>query len=303
MEMLQYDFMQRAFYAGGLIALMAPILGVYLMLRRQALMADMLSHVSLAGIAAGAVLGMNPTLTGFATAVLGALAVEFVRRGYRSYSEVSVAIIMIGGLSTAVVLMSLNPAINKGFSAYLFGSIVAVNQTQLTLMVITTVLGGLFFGLLRRPLYEMTFNEETARVSGVPVQWLSLGFSVVTGMIVASAMPIVGVLLVSSLIVLPAALAIRLAGSFAAALVLAVVFGLTGVLSGLSASYYLDTPPGGTIALLLLAMLGAGILLRKIGLKLTRSRNKQPAADEPASSTAGTTARYANSNVIGGQQE
>ncbi|MBW7461011.1 metal ABC transporter permease, partial [Paenibacillus sepulcri] len=241
--MLHYDFMQRAFYAGGLIALVASVLGVYLMLRRQALMADMLSHVSLAGVAGGAYLHINPTLTGFAVAIIGAIAVEYVRRSYKTYSEISIAIIMVGGLSSAVVLMSLNHSVNKSFSSYLFGSVVAVNSTELKLMAAVAIAGGLFFFLCRRPLYQITFDEETARTSGLPVKWISLGFSVLTGMIVAAAMPIVGVLLVSSLIILPAALAIRIAPSFTAALIYAMIIGLIGVFSGLTASYQFSTPP------------------------------------------------------------
>ena len=200
MEMLHYDFMQRAFCAGGLIAIIASILGVYLMLRRQALMADMLSHVSLAGVAGGAYLHINPTLAGFVVATLGAIAVEYVRRSYKSYSEISVAIIMVGGLSSAVIIMSLNPSINKGFSAYLFGSVVAVNETELLLMLAVALIGGIFFYLFRRPLYQITFDEDTAKTNGLPVKWISLGFSVLTGMIVSAAMPIVGVLLVSALL-------------------------------------------------------------------------------------------------------
>jgi zinc transport system permease protein len=280
MEMLHYDFMQRAFCAGGIIALLASVLGVYLMLRRQALMADMLSHVSLAGVAAGTLLNINPTLSGFAVAVIGAVAVEIVRRSYKTYSEVSVAIIMIGGLSTAVVLMSLNQGINKSFTAYLFGSVVAVNQTELRMMLIVAVLGGIFFYTFRRPLYQITFDEETAKTNGLPVSRISFMFSVLTGMIVAAAMPIVGVLLVSSLIILPAALAIRIAPSFHAALFFSMGIGLIGVFSGLTASYQLSTPPGGTIALVLLLFLVLGILLKKTGFQLGKSNKKSNSETE-----------------------
>lgn len=278
--MLHYDFMQRAFCAGGVIALLASVLGVYLMLRRQALMADMLSHVSLAGVAAGAYLGINPTITGFIVAVIGAIIVEYVRRSYKTYSEISVAIIMVGGLSTAVILMNLNQSINKGFSAYLFGSVVAVNQTELMLMIVVAVIGGIFFFVFRRPLYQITFDEETAKTNGLPVKSISFAFSILTGMIVAAAMPIVGVLLVSSLIVLPAALAIRIAPSFVAAIWISMVTALIGVFMGLTASYELSTPPGGTIAMVLLLFLivGAGIqkLVRKLG-KQQASRRQNAA--------------------------
>jgi zinc transport system permease protein len=280
MEMLQYDFMQRAFLAGGLIAMIASVLGVYLMLRRQALMADMLSHVSLAGVAAGSLLKINPALSGFVVAVIGAIIVEVVRRLYKSYSEVSIAIIMIGGLSTAVVLMSMNQGVNRGFSSYLFGSVVAVQRTEIYLVMAVTLLGALFFYVLRKPLYLMTLDEEMASTSGVPVKLMNLLFSVVIGMIVAAAMPIVGVLLVSSLIVLPAALAIRLAPSFVMALWLAMLFGVTGVFTGLTASYELSTPPGGTIALTLLFILALGIGIKKLKVKWSRLRNKRLAALE-----------------------
>lgn len=274
MEMLHHDFMQRAFFAGGLIALVASVLGVYLMLRRQALMADMLSHVSLAGVAMGALLKVNPTLFGFVIALIGAIVVEYVRRSYKTYSEVSIAIIMIGGLSTAVVLMSMNPGINRGFSSYLFGSIVAVQKTEIYLVAGVTLVGASFFYVLRKPLYLITFDEETARTNGVPVNWISLLFSIITGMIVAAAMPIVGVLLVSSLIVLPAALAIRLAPSFTAALWLAMLIGVTGVFSGLTGSYVLSTPPGGTIALTLLLFLIVGIGAMKVVVKWRKQHGK-----------------------------
>ncbi|MFC5406119.1 metal ABC transporter permease [Cohnella soli] len=275
MVMLHYDFMQRAFCAGGIIALVASTLGVYLLLRRQALMADMLSHVSLAGVAAGMYIHVNPTFAGFIVAVAGAIIVEYVRRAYKTYSEISVAIMMIGGLSSAVILMSMNKAVNKSFSSYLFGSVVAVNRTELVLMLVVALIGFVFFYGLRKPLYLIAFDEETARTSGLPVSWISLGFSVMTGMIAAAAMPIVGVLLVSALIVLPASLAIRIAPNFASVTFIAMGIGLAGVFTGLTASYELSTPPGGTIAFMLLLFLVVGLSIKGISRSWVRRNRVQ----------------------------
>ncbi|RRJ67182.1 metal ABC transporter permease [Paenibacillus oralis] len=276
MAIFGYEFMQRAFWAGGLIGIIAPLLGVYLMLRRQALMADTLSHVSLAGVALGSVMYLNPSLSGFAVAVAGGVVIEQLRRSYRTYSELPVAIIMTSGLALAVVLMSLKQNWSKSFSSYLFGSIVAVSDTQLLLIAAVALVGLLYFIILRRPLYNLTFDEETAAASGVRVKLLSFSFAVLTGMTVAAAMPVVGVLLVSALIVLPASLALRVASGFAAALLISVGTGLAGVFSGLTLSYYIDTPPGGTIALILLAFLLTTLLVQKL-LRLhgRRSTKKQ----------------------------
>ncbi|KGE17049.1 metal ABC transporter permease [Paenibacillus wynnii] len=275
MAMFSYEFMQRAFWAGGLIGIIAPLIGVYLMLRRQVLMADTLSHVSLAGVALGSVLHVNPAITGFVVAVVGGLVIEQLRSSYRTYSELPVAIIMTSGLALAIVLMSLNQNLSKSFSSYLFGSIVAVSNLQLLLIAGVAVVGLLYFILLRRPLYNLTFDEETAKISGVRVSLLSFSFAVLTGMTVAAAMPVVGVLLVSALMVLPASLSLRVASGFAAAIAVSVGTGLTGVFCGLTASYYINTPPGGTIALILLFFLLITIATQKlIQIKNRRSIHK-----------------------------
>ncbi|GGH13593.1 high-affinity zinc uptake system membrane protein ZnuB [Paenibacillus segetis] len=272
--MFEYEFMQRAFWAGACIGIIAPILGVYLMLRRQALMADTLSHVSLAGVALGSVLSLNPIVCGFVVAVIGGILVEQLRRTYRTYSEVSVAIIMTSGLALAIVLMSLRSNLNKSFSSYLFGSIVAVSDAQLWLIAVVAMIGVGYFFVLRRPLYNLTFDEETAQIGGMRVRGLTFSFAVLTGMTVAAAMPIVGVLLVSSLMVLPASLALRIARGFTAAIIMSVIIGFIGIFSGLTASYYINTPPGGTIALVLLILLliGIGIQRLRLGSHKRRAR-------------------------------
>ncbi|MNJ58782.1 High-affinity zinc uptake system membrane protein ZnuB [compost metagenome] len=179
---------------------------------------------------------------------------------------------MTSGLAFSVVLMSLRSQWNKSFSSYLFGSIVAVSDTQLVYIGFVTFIGLIYFFVLRRPLYNMTFDEETAQITGSRIRLLTFSFAILTGMTVAAAMPIVGVLLVSSLIILPASLALRLAKGFTVALIMSVGIGLVGIFSGLTASYYIDTPPGGTISLILLLFLLMAISVQKLNKR--RSRQK-----------------------------
>ncbi|HEU4963618.1 MAG TPA: metal ABC transporter permease [Bacilli bacterium] len=265
LEMFHYAFLQHAFLAGGLIALIAPVIGVYVVLRRQSLMAETLSHVSLAGVAVGALIGVYPMVTAMIAALIGAIIVDTLRRSFKDYSELSIAILMSGGLATAVVLMNLNQSgTTRSFTSYLFGSIVAVSRTDLYIMGGVVLLTALFFWFFWRPMYVLTFDEETAFVSGLPTKWLSTGFSLLAGLVVAVAMPIVGVLLVSSLMVLPASIALRLTRGFGAAVFVAVVVGLLAVFMGLTSSFYFDAPPGGTIVLALIAMLVVVLLVKKL---------------------------------------
>lgn len=254
LQMLHYGFLQHAFLAGVMIALVGPVVGVYLVLRRQSLMADTLSHVSLAGVAIGALINVYPMITAMITALIGAVMVDVLRRSFKAYSELSIAILMSGGLATALVLMSFNKGAG-GFMSYLFGSIIAVSEQDLWVMAIVLLICALFFWFLWRPMYVLTFDEETAQVSGVPTKLLSLCFSLLAGMVVAVAMPIVGVLLVSSLMVLPAAISLRVSKGFGMTVFVAVVVGVVCVVSGITASYELNVPPGGAIVLLLLAVL------------------------------------------------
>ncbi|WP_314063999.1 metal ABC transporter permease [uncultured Vagococcus sp.] len=268
MEMFSYEFMRRALLAASFMAVIAPMLGVFLVVRRQSLLADTLSHVSLAGIALGFFININPTVTTLVVVVIAAVILEYLRMIYSTYSEVSTAILMSGGLATALVLMNAN----KGNSSmriqqYLFGSIVTISWDQVIILGVLLMALVVLFVLFKRPMYVLTFDEDTAHVDGLPVRWMSLLFNVITGVAITVMIPIAGALLVSAIMVLPAAIAMRIGRSFNRVLLISVVIGLIGMLSGLVSSYQVDTPPGATITLIFILMFLIVMVLKKVLVK------------------------------------
>lgn len=248
--MFFYGFMQRAFQASTLIAIMAPVLGLLLILRRQSLMADTLSHVSLAGVALGMLLNVNPTVTTLFIVILAAVGIEYLRVIFKGYSEISIAILMATGMAVALVLMSfVSGKQNASVEQYLFGSIITISQEQIMILLVLTVMVILLYLVFRKPLYVLTFDEDTAHTAGLPVRWMSLLVSVITGVVISVVMPITGSLLVSSILILPAAISMRLIHSFNGVILLGIGIALTGMYGGLFASYQYGTPPGATITL------------------------------------------------------
>ncbi|MBO0475676.1 metal ABC transporter permease [Vagococcus sp. DIV0080] len=255
MEMFSYAFMIRALIAASFMAVIAPLLGVFLVLRRQSLMADTLSHVSLAGIALGFFINFNPTVTTLIVVIVAALALEYIRKLYPSYSEVSTAVLMAGGLATALVLMNLNKGqTSMNINQYLFGSIITINWAQVKVLGVLMVAIVVLFLFLRKPMYVLTFDEDTAHVDGLPVNLLSTLFNVMTGVAITLMIPIAGALLVSAIMILPGTISMKLGRTFNQVIFISIIVGFFGMISGLISSYQLDTPPGATITLIFIFM-------------------------------------------------
>lgn len=263
MEVFQYEFMQRAFIASTAIAVFAPILGLFLILRRQSLMSDTLAHISLAGVAAGYLLGYNPTITTAILVSLAALLLEYLRHVYADYSDISVAMLMSGGMALALLLMArVDSAAN--INSYLFGSIVTITPAQNVMLIVLAVGIVAAYLIFRKPLYVLTFDEDTAFTAGLPTKIMSVIFSVVTGVAISFVMPIAGSLLVSAIMIMPAAIAMRIMKSFNSVIVMATAIALAGMYGGLIISYYVDTPPGATISAIFVIIFGIESLVMKL---------------------------------------
>ena len=255
MALLSYEFMRRALMAAVLIAGIAPVLGVFLVIRRQSLMADTLSHVSLAGVALGFFINLNPTLTTVIVVVIAAVVLEYLRSVYKTYSEIATAILMSGGLALALILMKLSEgASTLSMQSYLFGSIITITQEQVWLLAGLFIVSLIALILFKKPMYVLTFDEDTAHVDGLPIRLMSIIFNALTGVAIAVMIPIAGALLISAIMVLPAAISMRLGKSFNRVILISIFIGLIGMVSGLTTSFYLDTPPGATITLIFILL-------------------------------------------------
>jgi zinc transport system permease protein len=246
-EIFHYGFMQRAFLAGLIISVVAPTIGVFLVLRRLSLIADTLSHVALAGVAIGLILRINPVIGGLVAAIVGSVGVERLRVGGKLFGEAALAIFLSGGLAIAVILLSLHHGFNVDLFSFLFGAITTVQPEDLAIIAILglVVLGTV--AVFYKEFFAMTFDEESARVQGLSVDTLGLVLTILVGVTVVVSMRIVGILLISALIVIPAVTALRIARSFRHTLGIAIATGVISVLVGLTASFYFDLAAGGAI--------------------------------------------------------
>lgn len=245
---LQYGFMQRALIAGLLVAVTCSIIGVFLILRRLSLIGDGLAHLSFGGVALGILLGVYPPLAALILAVLGALGISALRK--RVQGDIALGIIFSLGLSLGVVFISLS---SKGFGmdlfSYLFGSILSVTEKDVLLMGLLSLIVISFTVLFYKELFYITFDEESAKAGGIPVGLINTLLLVLTAVTIVASMRVVGILLVSSFIIVPAAASMQISGSFKKTIIYSIIFSVIAVFMGLLASYYLNIATGGAIVL------------------------------------------------------
>jgi zinc transport system permease protein len=247
--MLELEFMRLAFAVGAVVGVLAPAVGFFLVERRQSLVGDGLGHVAFAGVAAGYLLGVSPVLTALCFAVVGALAIEWLRARGGTAGDQALALVFYTGIALGVVLVSSADRLDVGLFQFLFGSILTVTWSDLWVVLALGVLSLAAIAVLYRGLVAAVLDDEGSRVAGAPVTLLNTAVAVLAALTVGISMRVVGILLIAALMVLPVVAAQRIAWSLRSTLAFSMAIGLGAVLVGLTLSYYGDLPPGGTIVL------------------------------------------------------
>jgi zinc transport system permease protein len=261
-DIFDYSFMIRAMVAGVLVAAAVPLLGIFLVARRYSLIADSLAHVSLAGVGLGLVLGLTPIYVAVPVTAIGAILLEWLRQKQKLSGEISLAILMSGGLAVAIVLAHLARGVRVDFNSYLFGSITTTSATDIIVLALTVLL---IIGLVLsqyRAFMHMSFDEDSARIAGYNVEFLNYALAVMAAVLVVLSLRIIGGLLMSALLVIPVVTAGQWTRSFNATVVVAVIFALAAVLVGLVVAFYAGIAAGGAIVLASLTLLVLSMLLK-----------------------------------------
>lgn len=252
MEILTAEFFQRALIGGLLIGITAPLIGIFLVLRRLSMIGDTLAHVTIAGVALGFLIHANPIWVGLAFALLASFAIEKLRKAYKAYAELSIAIIMSGGVALASLFFTLGIGYNTDV---LFGSIYTLSREDLYIVGAVTVVVIAIVAVFFKEFFLLTFEEDAAAVSGLPIKLFNLLITVLTALVISTAIKIVGALLVSALITIPAACSLLMARSFKTSVIFSVIIAEIAVVAGLIMAGIWNLAPGATIVLLLIAML------------------------------------------------
>ena len=274
LDIFQYDFMKRAFIVGILLAVIIPCIGITVILKRLSMIGDALSHTSLAGVAAGLLLNVNPILGALVAALAGALSIEVIRKKFPKRAELSIAIVMSAGIGLAGVLSGFVKS-SANFDSFLFGSIVSIDDFEMKLTAIVSALVLLTFLILYRALFFIAMDEKGARLAGIPVAVINVIFTVLTAVTVSVASRTVGALIVSSLMVIPVTCAMQFGKSYKNTVILSILFAVFFTMAGLTLSYYVSLKPGGTIVLIGIFSLVLIFLGRNIEKKIRKYHGKK----------------------------
>jgi len=258
--------MHRALISGVAIAILCSVIGLFLVLRRYSLFGDAIAHSSFGGIALGLMAGIYPLWTAYGVSLVSALIITKIKEKYDISGDAAIAVLLSSGIAVGLVIVGISGGFTIDIFSFLFGSIllVSVNETILILSLTGIIL--IVVLLLYRQLLYSTFNEEQAKVSGIPVEKINYLIVFMAGLTVVTSIQLVGVLLISALFVIPNVTAIMYGKGFKTTAILSISFSIFSVVTGILISYIFDITPAGTIVLLSIGLFGGTMGIKSMGL-------------------------------------
>lgn len=261
---LRYTFLQNAIIGGILVGITCAMIGSFIVLRKMSFLGDGLAHISFGGVAAGILFNINPLISALIFSVLSGVGIQKLKE-MKIYSDAAIGIFFSFGLALGVILISLSTGYTIDLYSYLFGNILAINQIDLILTSGITLLSIAIVFLLYKELFYITFDEESAQANGLPVKALNQILIIICALAIVTSMKIVGILLVSSFLIIPTTTALMLnIKSFKKTIFVSVIISIISVLMGIIFSYYLDIATGGAIVMTLVALFICALTYSKI---------------------------------------
>jgi len=279
LDFLTLGFMQRAIITAVAGAICCSMIGLYLVLKRYSLFGYALSHTAFSGIALGLFLNVYPLWTAAIVSISAAVGMTKLRKSTRISGDAAIALMFTSGLGIGVILLGASKGYTIDLFSFLFGSVLLTDLYDV--ITILTMAAGVITVLLilRKPLLHFTFDEEQAKVNGVPVEKLNYLFIILAAITVIVTIRLVGILLISALIVLPNITSILMGKGFKKTMLISISLAVSASVAGIILSYPLNLPPSGVIVMMLVAALVGTLLARQGGL-LSQSRPKDIAKTE-----------------------
>jgi len=266
LEILTYSFMHRALISGIAIAILCSVVGLFLVLRRYSLFGDAIAHSSFGGIALGLLAGVYPLWTAYGVSIVSALIITRIKDRYNISGDASIAVLLSSGIAIGLVIIGFSGGFTIDIFSFLFGSILLVSVDDTILILSLTGIILIVILLLYRQILYSTFNEEQAKVSGIPVEKINYLIVFMAGITVVTSIQLVGVLLISALFVIPNVTAIMYGKGFKLTAIISMSFSIFSVVAGILISYVFDITPAGTIVLLSIGLLAGTMIIKSAGL-------------------------------------
>lgn len=269
-DLIQYGFMQRALISAIAISVICSIVGLFLVLKRHSLFGDALAHVAFGGISLGLFIGVYPLWTAYIVAILSAVGVNKLRESTKIPPDSSIAVLLTSGLAIGVILISISGGFTLNLFSLLFGNILLVSNDDLIMILITAAIVIPVIYILYKKLVLIIFDENQAKVSGLNVTWINTLFIILASITIIASIRLVGVLLISSLIVIPNITALMLGKGFKKTIFISCAMSVFSVVFGIVISYYSNLAPSGTIVLTMVSMFLITVIAKNMKIRFNK---------------------------------